>query len=67
MDKTKKPPAREADGFRNSICLAAISPETNSQALIFQDLRAAWLARRFAVNATMAPIIAALAFGEARA
>jgi hypothetical protein len=61
----KKPPAAGfAGGFQNLFCLEANRAESNPEPPTFQDRRAAWVARRYAVPASLAQTIAALAFEE---
>jgi hypothetical protein len=69
MKSEKKNPATlAASRARNSDCLAALNKTDNSNHLPqLQQLRAHFLARRFAVSPDLAVLIATLALGEVSA
>jgi hypothetical protein len=68
MPHAKENPAALADADRasNLICLPAIVSEHKPQAWMFQERRAAWIARRFALSDSLAKAIGSLAFEESR-
>lgn len=61
--KKRNPAAGRANRVPGKISLAAISSESSTAPLALQ---AAHLTARFRVSPTLAPLVAALAFGEGR-
>jgi hypothetical protein len=66
--KAKRPPAATGGAPKSFACLGAWNgSESNAAAFDLQQLRAHFLARRFAISPDMATLLATLALGEVRA
>jgi hypothetical protein len=65
--KQANPVTLAADRARKSDCLAVGKPDYSDPLPQLQELRAHFLARRFAISPDLAMLLATLALGEVRA